>query len=663
MVVIDRLSKFGHFIPLKTDYNSKTMTDAFINNVAKIHGFPRTIVSDRDRIFISSFWQHLFKAQGTTLAMSSAYHPQSNGQTEILNKTLEIPKLWFSMLPWAQYWYNSSYHHSIKMSPFKVVFGREPPAVIPYEVNVNDPPTVQDSLLIRNTLQQQLKQNLMRAQNYMKMQADKKRRELQNIGDLALVKLQLYRQNSVTLRKNEKLSMLIEKIGTMAYKLKPPPTARIHPVFHISLLKKFVGNPSPPYLPLPLTTNEFGPVLSPLKVLDTRILQHNSKDIPQDLNEFQNAYPHFNLEDRVACHGEGIVTNKETPAQNGRRCLNRKAESVEELEGKTTVSKGHVEEEKMRKDMCKRKNPKSGGLVDYDYDEDDEDYRPPPKNNPEASEEYEGTMKSLRLKRKLTKVEILQMPKLSKTSKSKDRVFSALCSTLSQAVLPRKKPLVNFITVPCIEDNQEKEQHVSGSCCENSSVSAELNHLEKETTAFRNSSNRLYDTSDNGQLDGEEHTMVSPKSPPETLRLYPVAPLLVPRECREDVTIDGYCIKKKSRVIVNAWALGRDSKVWSDNAEEFCPERFSNSNVDIKGFDFRLIPFGSGRRGCLGIHLGLTTAKIVLAQLVHCFNWELPLGMSPDELDMTEKFGLTMPRSKHLLAVPTYRLADEIGKQ
>ncbi|XP_014499046.1 serine/threonine-protein phosphatase 4 regulatory subunit 3 [Vigna radiata var. radiata] len=160
-------------------------------------------------------------------------------------------------------------------------------------------------------------------------------------------------------------------------------------------------------------------------------------------------------------------------------------------------------------------SPRSGGLVDYDYDEDDEDYRPPPRNNPEASEEYEGTMESLRLKRKLTKVEILQMPKLSKTSKSKDRVFAALCSTLSQAVLPRKKPLVNFITIPCIEDNQEKEQHVSGSCCENSSVSAELNHLEKETAASRNSSDRLYDTVDNGQLDGEEHAMVSPKSPPE----------------------------------------------------------------------------------------------------------------------------------------------------
>ncbi|KAL2321217.1 hypothetical protein Fmac_030186 [Flemingia macrophylla] len=149
----------------------------------------------------------------------------------------------------------------------------------------------------------------------------------------------------------------------------------------------------------------------------------------------------------------------------------------------------------------------------------------------------------------------------------------------------------------------------------------------------------------------------------ETLRLYPVAPLLIPRECREDVTVDGYSIKSKSRIIVNAWAIGRDPKVWSDNAEEFYPERFVKNDIDIRGHDFQLIPFGSGRRGCPGIHLGLTTVKIVVAQLVHCFNWELPLGMSPEDLDMTEKFGLIMPRSEHLLAVPTYRLAGEVGKE
>ncbi|RDY09006.1 hypothetical protein CR513_06702, partial [Mucuna pruriens] len=137
----------------------------------------------------------------------------------------------------------------------------------------------------------------------------------------------------------------------------------------------------------------------------------------------------------------------------------------------------------------------------------------------------------------------------------------------------------------------------------------------------------------------------------ETLRLHPIAPLLLPRECREDITIDGYYIKKKTRIIINAWAIGRDSKVWY-NAKIFDPMRFENNNIDIRGNDFRVIPFGSGRRGCPGIHLGLTTVKFVLAQLVHCFNWVLPSGMSPDELDMSEIFGLTMPRKKHLLAIP-----------
>ena len=146
----------------------------------------------------------------------------------------------------------------------------------------------------------------------------------------------------------------------------------------------------------------------------------------------------------------------------------------------------------------------------------------------------------------------------------------------------------------------------------------------------------------------------------ETLRLYPVSPLLMPHKSLKDVTIDGYYIEKKSRIIINAWAIGRDPKVWSENAEMFYPERFANNNIDIRGRDFRLIPFGSGRRGCPGIQLGLTTIKLVLSQLVHCFNWELPLGMSPDELDMNEKFSIAMTRSKHLLAMPTFRLVSKV---
>ncbi|XP_022737474.1 cytochrome P450 CYP736A12-like [Durio zibethinus] len=145
----------------------------------------------------------------------------------------------------------------------------------------------------------------------------------------------------------------------------------------------------------------------------------------------------------------------------------------------------------------------------------------------------------------------------------------------------------------------------------------------------------------------------------ESLRLHTVAPFLVPHESMEDIVINGYFIPKKSRILVNTWSMARDQNVWSDNAEEFLPERFIDSNIDLRGHDFQLIPFGSGRRGCPGMQLGLVTVRLVLAQLVHCFDWELPDGMLPNELDMSEKFGLSLPRANHLFVKPIYRLFDE----
>jgi hypothetical protein len=139
MVVVDRLTKYAHFIPLKADYSSKVVAEVFMNQIVKLHGIPKSIVSDRDKVFTSSFWQNLFKLQGTTLAMSSAYHPQSDGQSEILNKCLEMylrcftyenPKSWVKALPWAEFWYNSAFHTSIGMTPFKALYGRDPLTLI-----------------------------------------------------------------------------------------------------------------------------------------------------------------------------------------------------------------------------------------------------------------------------------------------------------------------------------------------------------------------------------------------------------------------------------------------------------------------------------------------------------------------------------------------------
>jgi cytochrome P450 len=141
----------------------------------------------------------------------------------------------------------------------------------------------------------------------------------------------------------------------------------------------------------------------------------------------------------------------------------------------------------------------------------------------------------------------------------------------------------------------------------------------------------------------------------ENFRLHPVAPLLLPHEAMEDCTVNGFHIPQKSKVIINIWAIGRDPSVWRD-AEKFFPERFVGSDIDVRGRDFQLIPFGSGRRGCPGMQLGLTVVRLVVAQLVHCFDWELPDNMLPNELDMTEEFGVTTPRAQHLLAIPSYRL-------
>ncbi|KAA8546879.1 hypothetical protein F0562_003308 [Nyssa sinensis] len=141
----------------------------------------------------------------------------------------------------------------------------------------------------------------------------------------------------------------------------------------------------------------------------------------------------------------------------------------------------------------------------------------------------------------------------------------------------------------------------------------------------------------------------------ESFRLHPVAPLLLPHLAMEDCNVNGFHIPKNSRVTINVWAIGRDPKVWID-AEKFIPERFVGSDIDVKGRDFQLLPFGSGRRGCPGIQLGLLLVQSVVAQLVHCFDWELPNGMLPTELDMTEEFGLVTTRAKHLLAIPSLRL-------
>ncbi|XP_021750218.1 cytochrome P450 71D9-like, partial [Chenopodium quinoa] len=137
----------------------------------------------------------------------------------------------------------------------------------------------------------------------------------------------------------------------------------------------------------------------------------------------------------------------------------------------------------------------------------------------------------------------------------------------------------------------------------------------------------------------------------ETLRLHPPFPLSVPRESIERCEIDGYEIPSKTRIFINAWAIGRSPKYWT-NPEKFNPERFEESSIDFKGMHFELIPFGSGRRICLGMGLGIATIELVLAMLLYHFDWKLPNGTGPQELDMEETFGIISRRKNDLKVIP-----------
>nr|XP_027063190.1 cytochrome P450 71D10-like [Coffea arabica] len=141
----------------------------------------------------------------------------------------------------------------------------------------------------------------------------------------------------------------------------------------------------------------------------------------------------------------------------------------------------------------------------------------------------------------------------------------------------------------------------------------------------------------------------------ETFRLHPPVPLLLPRESSEQCNINGFEIPTKTRVIINAWAISRDPRHWTD-AEKFKPERFLDSTIDYQGKDLKYIPFGAGtgRRICPGIALGLASMELLLAQLLYHFDWKLPGKLKNEQLDMAEAFGLTVRRKNdlQLVAVP-----------
>jgi hypothetical protein len=206
-VVVDMLTKFVHFFSIATDFNATQVVDLFFMEVFRLHGLTKTIVSDSDSRFMSTFWQDLFRLVGTDLSPSTNYHAQTNGKTEIVNKWVEgylgnyivgQQKAWVRWLHLGEYCYNTTYHMSIGMTPFMDLYSYESLSFVEIAFGDSRAPMVQDWVQQSQDILRELKDHLQRAHNQQKVQADKHIVECTfEVGDLVYLRLQLYMHDSI----------------------------------------------------------------------------------------------------------------------------------------------------------------------------------------------------------------------------------------------------------------------------------------------------------------------------------------------------------------------------------------------------------------------------------------------------------------------------------
>jgi hypothetical protein len=237
---------------------------------------------------------------GTNLHYSTAYHPQTDEQSERVNQCLkqylrcdvqDNPKHWRRWIAMAEFWYNSSYHTAIGCSPFKALYKVDPNFGAMPNLSVSADSLVADTALEYQAQTELLRAQLLRAQQWMKSYADKNRIEREFVpGESVLLKLQPYAQQSVVNRSYPKLSykffgpyIVLERIGLVAYKLDLPASAKVHPVFHVSQLKPFTANYSPVYSELPAAADLAAASPVPAAILQRRLVKKGHAAMPQVL--------------------------------------------------------------------------------------------------------------------------------------------------------------------------------------------------------------------------------------------------------------------------------------------------------------------------------------------------------------------------------------------
>ncbi|KAH9801818.1 Endonuclease [Citrus sinensis] len=260
-VVVDRLTKSAHFLPFKTTYSMDKLGSIYVVEIVRLHGVPMSIVSDRDSHFTSKFWTSLQNALGTKLNFSTTFHPQTDGQSERTIQTLEdmlrtcvmeFKGNWDNYLPLMEFAYNNSYQASIEMAPYEALYGRKYGTLVCWdevgEQRLFGPELVQDT----NEKIQLIRDRLKVAQDRQKSYVDKCRQELEfKVGDRVFIRISPWKR-VLRFGKRVKLSPcyigpyeIIKRIGLLAYRLAlPPELSRIHDVFHVSMLRKYIYDPS-----------------------------------------------------------------------------------------------------------------------------------------------------------------------------------------------------------------------------------------------------------------------------------------------------------------------------------------------------------------------------------------------------------------------------------
>ncbi|GJR06796.1 putative reverse transcriptase domain-containing protein [Tanacetum coccineum] len=297
-VIIDRLTKSAHFLPMKETDSMEKLTRQYLKEVVSRHGVPVSIISDRDSKFTSHFWKSLNEALGTQLDMSTAYHPQTDGQSERTIQTLEdmlracvmdFGKGWDRHLPLVEFSYNNSYHTSIKVAPFEALYGRKCRSPICW-AEVGDAQLTSLEIVHETTKKIiQIKKRIQAAQDRQKSYADRRRKPLEfEVGDKVMLKVSPLKA-VICFDKRGKLNpcyigpfRIIAKVGTLAYRLElPVQLSRVHSTFHVSNLKKcFVDEP----LAIPLDEIQIDDKLyfieEPVEIMDREVKRLKQSHIP-----------------------------------------------------------------------------------------------------------------------------------------------------------------------------------------------------------------------------------------------------------------------------------------------------------------------------------------------------------------------------------------------